>query len=441
MRYGLACLVYNRLHNPITHIKLSAMNISLPANNQIPLQVWVQAIGRGLYQLGSAVLLFYMPIVFVNYGNLSATEVGLAVGGGSIAGFIGNLLGGVLTDSPKFGRKRTLIASSAFAVITSTIAVFTSTFALLLVANIVFGFSTGLYWTAADSSVMDVTTPEQRQGAFSLLGVADNLGFAAGTLGGGVLLKLLHPEKLLFAAGGITFLILLLLFAVAMKEAPRSQGVNSETPNIQKGWKTALTDTRLMIYLLVNTLFITYIAVVGGNLPLYFVKFGGTLDTTVANLFTVGYVGLGALLQVPVIKAISKFSYLTSLSLSMAVWGVGFALVWLGNSSHMSEAYQLSVFAVFAIATIIYKPTSSAWISELAPASLRGVYTAIAYQCWTIGYVIGPIVGGWAVDQSRNVAQNAWLAIALSTLSGLIILQVLNKQNTATSKEQPIVEG
>ena len=81
--------------------------------------------------------------------------------------------------------------------------------------------------------------------------------------------------------------------------------------------------------------------------------------------------------------------------------------------------------AVFAIASIIYKPTSSAWISELAPASLRGAYTAIAYQCWTIGYVIGPIVGGWAVDQSRTVAQNAWLAIALSTITGLIILQVL----------------
>ncbi len=416
------------------------MNTSLLANDQIPAQVWVQAIGRGLYQLGSAVLLFYMPIVFVNYGNLSATEVGLAVGGGSVAGFIGNLLGGVLTDSPKFGRKRTLLASSTFAVITCTIAVFTSTFALLLLANIVFGFSTGLYWTAADSSVMDVTKPEQRQSAFSLLGVADNVGFAAGTLGGGVLLKLLHPQKLLFAAGGITFLILMLLFAVAMKETRSSEG-DSESNNIQKGWKTALTDARLMIYLLVNTLFITYIALVGGNLPLYFVN-GGTSDATVANLFTIGYVGLGAALQVPVVKAISKLSYLTSLSISMAVWGIGFALVWvLGNLASLSEVYELGIFAVFAIASIIYKPTSSAWISELAPASKRGAYTAIAYQCWTIGYVIGPIVGGWAVDQSRNVAQNAWLAIALSTLSGLVILQVLNKQNTATSKEQATAEG
>ncbi|MEA5572485.1 MFS transporter [Calothrix sp. UHCC 0171] len=404
----------------------------------IPKQVWVQTIARGLYQLGSAVLLFYMPIVFVNYGNLSATEVGFAVGGGSVAGFAGNILGGILADSPKFGRRRSLILSSTFAVISALIAVFTESFSLLLLANIVFGLSTGLYWTAADASVMDVTLPEQRQSAFSLLGVADNLGFGAGTLVGGLLLKRLHPAELLFAASAIAFFILLLLFTVAMRETRESSSETQEIQEIQKGWKTALTDSRLLIYLLVNTLFISYIALSGGTLPLYFVNFGGTADAVVANLFTWGYVGLGALLQVPVIRVIAKLSYLNALMISMAVWGVGFLLVsLLGNTG---EIYQLGIFAVFAIASIIYKPTSSAWISELAPAHLRGAYTAIAYQCWTIGYVIGPIIGGWLIDQSHDVAQYTWLAVALSTLSGLVVLQVLNKRNNAL-KENIVVES
>ncbi|PAX51777.1 MFS transporter, partial [Brunnivagina elsteri] len=186
-------------------------------SSQIPQQVWIQTIARGLYQLGSGVLLFYIPIVFVNYGNLSATEVGFAVGGGAISGFAGNILGGILADSPKFGRKRSLILSSAFSIISSLIAVFTENFLLLLLVNVVFGVSTGLYWTAADASVMDVTTPEQRQSAFSLLGVADNLGLAAGTLGGGMLLKLLHPAEFIFAGSAIAFLILLLFFPLGMR--------------------------------------------------------------------------------------------------------------------------------------------------------------------------------------------------------------------------------
>ncbi|NJL09697.1 MAG: MFS transporter [Calothrix sp. SM1_7_51] len=89
-------------------------------------------------------------------------------------------------------------------------------------------------------------------------------------------------------------------------------------------------------------------------------------------------------------------------------------------------AYEFGIFGVLAIASIIYKPTSSAWISELAPSNLRGAYTAIAYQCWTIGYIIGPILGGWAIDQSQNIAQNMWLAVAFSTLVGLIVLRILD---------------
>ncbi len=395
----------------------------------MPIQVWIQTIGRGLYQLGSAVLLFYMPIVFVNYGNLSATEVGLAVGGGSVAGFAGNILGGILTDSQLFGRKYTLLGASIFAIIACAIATITVNFPLLLLANIIFGLSTGLYWTSADASVMDVTTPEQRQTAFSWLGVADNLGFGMGTLGGGLLLKVVKPAEYVFAAGGITFGVLLLLFALGAKETR----VARESHQTQKSWLTALTDSRLMIYLLVNTLFIMYIALVGGTLPLYFVNFGGTTDAVVANLFTWGSVGLGALLQVPVIRAIAALNYLHALMVSMGVWGVGFGIVAiLGNYADMTEVSQLGVFAVFAIATIIYKPTSSAWISELAPANLRGAYTAIAYQCWTIGYVIGPIIGGWAMDQPRNVAQYTWLGIGLSTLLGLLVLQILSRQNQST---------
>jgi MFS family permease len=401
------------------------MNITLPIQGQST-QVWVQAIGRGLYQLGSAVLLFYVPIVFVNYGSMSATEVGLAVGGGSVAGFVGNIFGGILTDSPRCGRKRTLLLSALFAIITAIVMMFSHDFTFLLLANIIFGLSTGLYWTAADATVMDVTQLDERQEAFSLLGLTDNLGFGAGILGGGFLLKVLHPAVLIFAVSAVTFLVLLAVFAVGIVETE----TDSETHSLQKGWKTALTDTRLIIYLLVNTLFITYIALASGTLPLYFVNFGGTPDSTVANLFTWGYVGLGALFQVPVIKAIAKFGYLTSLMLSMGIWGIGFLLVWIISSFlDIRGAYEFGIWGVFAIASVIYKPTSSAWISELAPANLRGAYTAIAYQCWTIGYVIGPILGGFALDQSPNITHMTWLGVAMSSLLGLIILLLLNRKN------------
>lgn len=394
----------------------------------LPRQVWIQAAGRGLYQLGSAVLLFYMPIVFVNYSGFSATQVGLATSAGAVSGFFGNLLGGSLTDSPRFGRRKTLIVAGAAAMITALLTSLSQTLWLLVVANLFFGISTGLYWTAADAAVMDSTQPAQRQEAFSVLGVTDNLGFGLGTLGGGLLLARLTSAIQIFAAAAVLFA----LFTLLMITAAADQRDDAEIPAAQAGWKQALTDRKLLIYLLVNTLFITYMALVNGSLPLYFVNFGGTPELLVSNLFTWGFIGLGALVQVPVVKLLTRFSYLQALMLSLGIWGSGFLLVWLSGTLAQTTTWtEFGIFAVFAIAAIIYKPTSAAWIAELAPNSLRGIYTAIAYQCWAIGYVIGPIAGGWALDQSHQVTELFWLVVGLSTVAGLLVLLALQRQDQA----------
>jgi MFS family permease len=395
--------------------------------------VLIQALGRGLYQCASAIVLFYMPIVFVNYGQLSATQVGLAVGGGSIAGFMGNFVGGAMTDSPQFGRRNTLIGAAFLSITAAIIMVFTQELPLLIAANIFFGVGTGLYWTAADASVMDATTEDDRQAAFSILGLLDNLGLGAGTLIGAWLLQVVHPESQMFGVAAGIFGGMLLLFSIGIPNTPLESAdqtlVAQEPVDGLTGWIQAITDTKLLIYLLVNTLFITYIALVNSNLPLYLINYQKIAEPTVSNLFTFGYVGLGALLQIPIIKAIARLSYLQALMSSIAIWGVGFGLLGLWHPTTQPIVAALAAFAVFALATVIYKPTSSAWIAELSPPNLRGAYTAIAYQCWAIGYFIGPIGGGWALDQPASVTHQFWLGVGLTTGLGLVILQILQARS------------
>ncbi len=411
----------------------------------LPRQVWLQAIGRWLYQMGSAVVLFYTPIVFVNYGGLSATAVGLAIGGGSLAGFLGNLVGGGMADSPLWGRRGTLLMAGGLSIVTVAATVAAHGFAVLLLANILFGISVGLYWTAADAAVMDATTLEQRQSAFSVLTVMDNLGFGMGTLGGGLLLPHLAAANWVFGISGVAFTVFLGLVAIAIEESRHPEPTATDSTatdatanaaahaeatghNALEGWKTAIADGRLMAYLLVNTQFVTFLALVSSTLPLYFVKFGLTAEPMVSNLFTWGYVGLGVLAQLPMLRVIARFSYLRSLMLSLVVWCCGFLLIWALTATIGQAWLQFSVFGVFAIATVIYKPTSAAWIAELAPASLRGVYTAIAYQCWSLGYIVGPIVGGWALDQAPPLRQTFWLVVGLSTVVGIGVLQLIEQK-------------
>jgi MFS family permease len=396
--------------------------------------ILIQAIGRGLYQFASAVLLFYMPIVFVNYAHLAATSVGLAIGLGSIAGFFGNFLGGAMTDSPLVGRRGTIMVATVLSIASALVIALAQTLPALLAANILFGVGTGLYWTAADAAVMDSTTAENRQSAFSVLGLFDNLGLGLGTLAGGWLLKHLQPENRLFGAAGVVFGLMFLLFTIGMQETRHEE--DSAIDGLT-GWKTAATDMRLITYLVVNTLFITYLALVNSNLPLYLINDQQLPESTVSNLFTFGYVGLGALLQIPAIRLIAGLSYLNSLMISIVVWGLGFVAVALWHPIDGSLIPALGAFAIFAIATVIYKPTSAAWIAELAPPNLRGIYTAIAYQCWAIGYFIGPIFGGWALDQPVEVTDRFWLGVGLSAGLGLLVLQVLRQREARAIGPEP----
>jgi len=145
------------------------MNRSLSWLPTLHPQVWWQVFGRLFYQIGQGLLQFYIPIVFVNQVGLSATSVGIGLGSSSISGIFGHLLGGVLADSKTLGRKGTLLISALLSALACWVLLVTQDLVLLIVANLLFGISTGFYWTATDPTVMDVTPANDRPKAFSVL--------------------------------------------------------------------------------------------------------------------------------------------------------------------------------------------------------------------------------------------------------------------------------
>ncbi|HEY9625386.1 MAG TPA: MFS transporter, partial [Crinalium sp.] len=181
-------------------------------------QVWVQAGGRSLYQVGYGIIQFYVPLIFVNQVGLSAAAVGIGVGSGSIAGVFGHLLGGYLADSPAYGRKRALLFSAGLSTVAALFLMQTRTLPMLILANLLLGLSAGCYWTAADASVIDVTTPERRHKAFAILVLADSLGGGVGVFGGSLLLAWAPQPQWLFLSTSLIFLAFLALIQLAVVE-------------------------------------------------------------------------------------------------------------------------------------------------------------------------------------------------------------------------------
>jgi MFS family permease len=122
------------------------------------------------------------------------------------------------------------------------------------------------------------------------------------------------------------------------------------------------------------------------------------------------------------------------LGISMLLWGTGFILVWVsGTSASMQLVWAIASLCVVSIAATIYKPFAPVIVAELAPESLRGVYIAISYQCWSIGYFVGPVVGGWAMDQSGAIARGLWVVAAIGAFFSLFILYFLDQSRVSNA--------
>lgn len=398
---------------------------------QLDYQIWVLAAGRLLSQLGTGFTLFYGPIFFVNQVGLSATAVGIGLGSASISGVVGRVLGGSFSDSRFWGRKRTLLLSAAVSAIASFVLALANNFPVFVIGNLIMGFGVGLYWPATEAAVADLSEPQLRNEAYALTRLGDSLGLGLGVILGGALIAAAGAYRTLFVIDGLSFGVFFGVIYWAIAETARSDRQGHQA---LRGWLTALRDRRLLIYVLVNIIFTTYLAQVNSTLPLYFKNFvqsgQGFAAPVISGLFT-WHIVLTAVCQLPVARALNRFSRAQALTLSAMLWAGGFILIWAtGTIPNYSLAWAIAGLGVLALATVAYTPAASSLVADIAPESLRGVYLSINSLCWAVGYFIGPPLGGVALDQSPWVAKGFWLVLALSASGAIAILQVLDRQLT-----------
>jgi MFS family permease len=397
-------------------------------------RIWILAAGRLLSQVGIGFTLFYAPIFFTTQVGLTATQVGVGIGLGSLAGMGGRFLGGSLADSPRCGRRPTLLVSALISALADGVLLLAQGFPMFLAGNLLMGFGVGLYWPAAESVAADITTAAQRNEAYALLRLADNLGLGVGVVAGGVLISLTGAYRALFAIDGVTFL---LFFAIIYGAIAETRPAGNAARSLWQGWGYALRDTNLMVYALVNVLLTGYLAQIQSTLPLYLHRFGGEgIDAgtgagigagTLSVLFT-GHVVLAAIAQLPVARWLKRYRPAQGLMVSALLWGLGFGLVWQSGVGNFPLVWAGLALGVMALAMVAYTPIGSTLVAAIAPAALRGVYLSVNSMCWAVGYLIGPPLGGWALDQGDAVAHGFWLGLAATVVPALGVLVWLDRR-------------
>ncbi|MEB3292219.1 MAG: MFS transporter [Synechococcales bacterium] len=396
----------------------------------LPRPIWILALGRLLSQIGTGFTMFYAPIFFVNQLGLSATIVGIGLGAGAISGVLGRFLGGAMADDPSLGRRKALLLSAVISAIAAFGLASSINFTTFLLGTLLANLGSGIYWPVTEAVVADVVKSDQRTAAYSVVRFADNVGLGLGVVLGGWLITVFQAYRALFMVDGISFLV---FFVVIYLAIPETQPAECRKLHWQ-GWQQALSDRALLLYVSINTCFTAWIAQIQSTIPLYFSNFihpgaipKGFDAQFLSFLFSL-FLGISILVQFPLSRQLQRFRHVQVLMLSASLWIVGFACVW-GTAALSAQAkwWAMVAMGILAIATTVYLPVASALVADFAPESLRGVYAAINSQCWALGYLIAPPIGGWALDHSPAMAHQLWGGLILSVILVMGLLQGLDR--------------
>lgn len=394
---------------------------------QLRREIWILVTGQLLLFIGQGFTLVYASIYFVNELGFSPTQVGLALSSSGLAGIAGRLWSSYAIDSKFWGRRRTLILSATITAFACFCLAFTHTFTSLVVGNALLGLGVSIYWPANLSMITDLTTLENRTEAFALARLVDNLGLALGALLAGQYATMSDNYSLLFILKGVTYILFAGVIYFAIEETQQTQNT---VRNVWQDWWQVLHDRNFIIFLSANIIFTTYTAQHTSTLPLYLANFipNGNTETGFSeqwiSYFFVWHVVLKIFLQLPITRLVKAIDHISILLVALTIWSGGFLLLWItGITSNYTLLIVLAAFSLIALGEILFSPTSVSLTSNMAPINLRGIYFSLESQCWSVGFTIGPALGGWSLDHPKTIGINFWLyLIAGGLISGLILI-------------------
>ncbi len=412
---------------------------------QLKQEIWILAAGQLLLYIGQGFTLVYASIYFVNELGFSPTQVGLALSSSGLAGVAGRFWSGYAIDSEFWGRRRTLMMSAVITAIACFCLAYANTFVLLVLGNMLLGLGVSIYWPANLSVTTDLTTPENRTEAFALTRLVDHLGLALGALLAGQYVAMSGNYSLLFILKGVTYALFAGVIYMAIEETRQP---HTQERNLWQDWWQALGDRTLLIYLSANIIFTTYAAQHTSTLPLYLANFipHGNTETGFSeqwiSYFFVWHVFLKIVLQLPITRLVKTINHVSILLVALTIWSAAFFLLWVtGITPTNALLFTITAFSLIALAEILYSPAGVSLLGEMAPSNLRGIYFSLDSQCWSIGFTVGPALGGWALDHPETVGINLWLYLITGGFVASLILAVLKQQVSAVSESDLAADG
>lgn len=343
----------------------------------------------------------FLAIVFTSQMGLGPAQVGLVLAAQSLSMQATSLLGGWLAD--RLGRRGTMLLGLGLRAAGLSSLGLVGTLPLLLLGAGVAGGGVGLYGPAAKAGIAALaSTDEVRTTAFSMRGIAANLGVTVGPVAGAMLLG--RPVAELFLWAGA---IHMLLFVVTLLGLHRDCEPGEEGCGARPAPAAAfLGDRPFVLFTLTSMVLWALLSQSALALPLHAQRILPEARA-VGLLWTVNSLVI-ILLQVPISRTIlARIHPALSMAAGALLLGLGLGAVGLSRSFVGLVAANL----VFVLGEMFVLPTSDAVVSTMARRETLGSYFGVSAFAWGMGEGLGGVAGG-ALIARAGLASTPWLVYA-----------------------------
>ena len=382
----------------------------------LPADFWILWSGILVNRIGGLAFPF-LSFFLISRGVPQNVAVA-AVSCWGIGGLSAAFLGGWSAD--RIGRKFTLLTGLSVSALAMFAIPWCQPLFLIYACAFLAGFAFDFQRPAVSAAVADLVPVSDRVRAFGLIYWAVNIGASIAPVLGGVLAAISY--HVLFSFDATTALIYFAIILFCFRE-PRQH-----LRGARRSPFAAFADRRLRLLfglacLLTGQFFQAY-----STLPLVMCQRG--LDASdfshalMLNGITV------VLLSIPISRLLQRWTPATGLTIAAVCTGTGFFLT---QFARTVPEYAATVF-IWTLGEIAMASTTPALISRIAPPGQQGVYQGSYSMSWSLGILLGPVVGGFVLQTFGDhiLWSGCWVCGLLAAVGFWFLLR---KVDAATEHE------
>jgi MFS family permease len=389
---------------------------------QLSRAVWALEAGGLANSLGNGIVLPFTIIYLHNVRGFGLGTAGLVVAVLGAVGLATGPLSGRLVD--RVGARLTLMCALALSAIGyGCFPLVREPWQAFVLAAVV-GAGNGGFAPSHSTLLAALTSREQRNAAYALQRVTDNLGFGLGGLVGGLIATTSVPSSftLLFLLDAGTFVAFIVLLAFV--RGPHA----AAAPPLAGSYGQVVRDRPFVALLAVIAIFVACAyAQLTALLPPFAKDDAGVSEAGIGLIFFVNTLVV-VLVQMPVARILEGRRRMRALGLA----GVIFALTWLGVlatgewfNGVAAVAALCACVAVFALGECLHGAVQNPLIADLSPPHLLGRYMALRSLAWQLGFMAGPAAGGFALAVSP---ESLWVIAGVACLGAAALAVSLEQR-------------